>query len=150
MYSTYSFEDLACTLRHPSAGVFNLQGAGAGTITFAMTNDVTEHEVAAAIEGDAPDVRLLASRNDRYNTIFIINYNPQSAEDLTATLRFKAAREGVTKMRVYRVDEAMMWDDESFELIPTEDRIVYLHEDLHFSVYLPANGVVMVSFDYDV
>lgn len=47
MYSTYSFEDLACTLRHPSAGVFNLQGAGTGSITFAMTNDVTEHETAA-------------------------------------------------------------------------------------------------------
>ena len=46
-YSTYAFEDVSCVLRHPSVGSFAVNGAGVGSITFAMTNDVTEHETAA-------------------------------------------------------------------------------------------------------
>jgi len=46
-YGTYSFEDISCTLKHPSIGVFDVNGAGVGSITFAMTNDVTEHENGA-------------------------------------------------------------------------------------------------------
>ena len=46
-YSTYAFQDLSCTIRHPSVGSFDVNGEGVGSITFAMTNDTTEHEVAA-------------------------------------------------------------------------------------------------------
>ena len=116
---------------------------------YTMLYTMAENEVKANIE-NCEDIRILSSKNDRYNTIFMTNYNPQSAEDLTVTLDFKNAREGVTNMRVYRLDEDMMWDDDTLELIPTEDRIIYLHEDFHFSVYAPENSVVMIIFDYDV
>ena len=116
---------------------------------YTMLYSMAENEVPARVE-DCENIRILASRNGRYNTIFMTNYNSESAEDLTITLRFKDAREGKTKMRVYRIDEDMMWDDDIFELIPTENRVVYVHGDYHFSVYVPANGVVMVVFDYDV
>ena len=46
-YSTYAFEDLSCIIKHPSVGTFNPQGEGFGSITFAMSGDVTAHDVAA-------------------------------------------------------------------------------------------------------
>ena len=46
-YTTYAFEDLSCVIKHPSAGQFDLQGTGAGSITFAMANDVSAHDLAA-------------------------------------------------------------------------------------------------------
>ena len=116
---------------------------------YAMLYAMAENEVAVNFT-DCKDVRMLASCNDRYNTIFITNYNCELAEDLTVTIDFKNSRKGITKMKVWRVDEDMMWDDDTLELIPTEERILYLHEDFHFSVFAPANSVVMIAFDYDV
>ena len=46
-YSTYAFEDLSVTLSHPSVGQFLFQGTGIGSITFAMANDSSSHDVAA-------------------------------------------------------------------------------------------------------
>jgi len=47
MQSTYSFEDLFVTLTHRAMGQLTLQGAGIGSITFAMANDVSSHDLAA-------------------------------------------------------------------------------------------------------
>jgi len=114
---------------------------------YAMLYAMAENEVAALIEEG--DVKLIAARDDRYNTIFMTNYNPQSGEDLTVSLKFKNAREGIANMKIYRIDEQQWWDDDAFELIPTENRTVYLHEDFHFDLYAPANSVIMAVFDYD-
>lgn len=46
-YTTYAFEDVSCTIKHPSVGVVNANGEGVGSITFAMANDVSSHDVAA-------------------------------------------------------------------------------------------------------
>lgn len=116
---------------------------------YTMLYSMAENEVAVNVT-DYANVRMLASCDDRYNTIFLTNYNRESAEDITVTINFKNACEGITKMRVYRIDEDMMWDDYTLELIPTEERVVYVHEDFHFSIYAPANSVVMVIFDYDL
>jgi len=117
-----------------------------------MLYNMAEREVATAIESDGGEnIRVLVSHDDRYITIFLLNYNMGDPDDgdCTMTLKFKDAREGKTNMRVCRIDEDMRWCDDTFELIPTENRTVYLHEDFHFSVYVPANSVVMVRFDYD-
>jgi hypothetical protein len=47
MYSTYGFEDLSVVISHKAMGQLTLQGAGVGTITFAKSNDVSTHDVAA-------------------------------------------------------------------------------------------------------
>ena len=116
---------------------------------YAMLYSMADGEVAASVE-NYENLRLLASANDRYATVFLTNYSPESAEDITVTLDFANAREGIAKMNVYRIDDSLMWDDDTLELVPTEDRRVYLHPDFHFSVYAPANSVVMIKFDYDV
>lgn len=46
-YSTYAFEDVDVIVSHPSVGSFNFNGAGMGSITIAMSNDVSSHDVAA-------------------------------------------------------------------------------------------------------
>ena len=116
---------------------------------YAMLYAMAKNEVSAKVE-DYANVKMLASCDNRYTTIFLTNYNPKSAEDLSVTFDFKNSREGKTNLKVYRLDEDMMWDDESLELLPTEDRTVYVHADFHFSVYVPADSVVMIVFDYDI
>lgn len=118
---------------------------------YSMLYTMAENEVAANIE-NCENIRINASCDNRYNTIFLTNhnYNSDSAEDLTMSLKFKNAREGKTNMKVCRIDEDMMWDDDTFELIPTENRTVYVHGDFHFDIYVPANSVVMITFDYDI
>lgn len=46
-FSTYSFEDVTCSLQHPGVGAASTTGAGMGSISVAMANDKTEHDVAA-------------------------------------------------------------------------------------------------------
>lgn len=45
--TTYSFEDVAVALSHPSYGQYVAQGVGIGTITVTMSTDRTAHDVAA-------------------------------------------------------------------------------------------------------
>jgi hypothetical protein len=47
MNSTYSFEDMAVVISHPGVGQLSLQGEGLGSITFAMSNDISQHDLAA-------------------------------------------------------------------------------------------------------
>ena len=47
MNSTYSFEDLAVVFSHPGVGQIALQGEGLGSITFVMTNDISQQDLAA-------------------------------------------------------------------------------------------------------
>lgn len=44
---TYSFEDTAMSISHPSYGSFSAFGTGIGSIAVAFNNDVTTHTVAA-------------------------------------------------------------------------------------------------------
>ncbi|MCL1859713.1 MAG: glycosyl hydrolase [Oscillospiraceae bacterium] len=119
---------------------------------YSMLYFMAENEVAANIENaeECKNIRINASYNDRYNTIFITNYNSESTEDLTMTMQFKNAREGTAKMIIYRIDENKNWDGDKFELIPAENRTVYVHGDFHPSLYIPKDSVVMIVFDYDV
>jgi hypothetical protein len=116
---------------------------------YAMLYSMAENEAAVKTDENA-DLRILASYGVRYSTIFMTNYNPVSAEDLTVSFKFANARESTAKMTVCRIDENPKWNSEKLELIPVEERLVYVHEDFHFSVYAPAESVVMITFDYDV
>lgn len=45
--STYSFEDVTCSLQHDGVGSESSTGAGVGSITTTMTTERTVHDVAA-------------------------------------------------------------------------------------------------------
>ncbi|BDR73331.1 hypothetical protein K144316041_20390 [Clostridium tetani] len=47
MYNTYSFEDVTCSFQHQGVGAASSTGAGLGSISIAMANDKTAHDVAA-------------------------------------------------------------------------------------------------------
>ena len=116
---------------------------------YSMLYAMAENEVTAKVDG-YDNIKITASCDDRYNTIFMTNYNAGAAEDVTVSFQFNNAHEGKTRMCVYRVDDDKNWNADKFELVPTEYRTVYVHEDLHFSVYIPADSVVMIIFDYDI
>jgi len=46
-YSDYSFDDLSIVITHPAMGQLVIQGSGVGSITFAMSNDTSQHDLAA-------------------------------------------------------------------------------------------------------
>lgn len=46
-YSTYSFTDISAVISHPGVGQYSLQGEGIGSITIAMANDRSAHDLAA-------------------------------------------------------------------------------------------------------
>ena len=118
---------------------------------YSMLYSMAKNEVAAKVsDSDCDNIKILASNDDRYNTIFITNYSPESTKDLTMSIYFKNAKEGRARLKVYRIDGGMKWDGDNFELIPVENRIAYIHPDFWFSLYIPADGVVMIACDYDL
>lgn len=58
-HSTYSFEDLAVTVRNPALGQLLLQGAGLGNITFAYATDISQNDLAA--DGSVMTSKIKAS-----------------------------------------------------------------------------------------
>ena len=46
-FSNYSFDDLSTVIRHPAMGQLMLQGTGVGSVTFTMSNDTSQHDLAA-------------------------------------------------------------------------------------------------------
>ena len=117
---------------------------------YKMLYSMAKNEVAAEVNGTSyQNVRILASHDSRFATIFLSNYHPtDDPEDITMTIHFKDAREGLSTITVCRIDDAHRWDDQ-LNLIPTEHRIAYILKDFRFSIFVPANSVVMVTFDYD-
>lgn len=63
---TYSFEDTAFTISHPSVGSFDAYGTGIGDIAIEYSNDVTTHEVAA-------DLAVIVSKSAKKNATITIN-----------------------------------------------------------------------------
>ena len=131
-------------------GLFDFDGnAYPQYFVYKMLYAMAKNEVDAKVtDPDYENVRILASRDDRYVTIFLTNYHPAAdPEDITMTLNFKNAREGFAKMTVCRIDDDKRWDH--LNLIPTESRNAYILDDFRFSIFVPAHSVVMVTFDYD-
>ena len=64
--STYSFEDIDFTIKHPDVGSFSANGEGLGDITVTWTNDRTAHDVAG-------DGSTMVSKIRTYNGTWTIN-----------------------------------------------------------------------------
>jgi hypothetical protein len=131
-------------------GLFDLDGKPRPQyFMYSMLYSMAKNEVAARVE-NYENVRILASRDDRYTTVFLTNYHINRPEDVIMCLYFKNAPEGKARMTVCRVDNDMRWDSDRLELIPTESRTTYIHHDFKFFILVPADSVVMVTFDYDI
>jgi hypothetical protein len=131
-------------------GLFDMDGKPRPQFfMYSMLYSMAKTEVAAKVD-DYENVRILASRDDRYVTIFLTNYHVERTEDITMTFFFKDAPVGKARMTVHRIDNDKKWDSENLKLIPTESRIVYTHDDFWFSLLVPADSVVKVTFDFDV
>ena len=131
-------------------GLFDMDGRPRPQyFMYSMLYSMAKNEVSAKAE-NFDNIRILASRDDRYVTIFLTNYHHDTTEDVTLSLYFNHAPQGKARMTVYRIDDQMKWDDDHFKLISTENRIAYIHDDFWFSLFVPAESVVMVRLDYDI
>ena len=130
-------------------GLFDLEGKPRPQFfMYAMLHAMAKTEVASKVD-NAENIRLLSSVDDRYVTLFLTNYHPEATENLTLSVYFKNAPQGMTRMKVFRIDDQKSWDNERLQLIPVENRLVYVHDDFWFSLFVPEDSVVMVTFDYD-
>ena len=130
-------------------GLFSMDGKPRPQyFLYSMLYAMAKTEVAAKVDSYV-NVRMLASRDERYVTVFLTNYHPEQTEDITLSVYFKNAPQGKTRMTVQRIDDAKQWDNDHHRLTPVEDRTVYVHDDFWFSLFVPADSVVMVTFDYD-
>ena len=131
-------------------GLFDLEGNPRPQFfMYSMLSSMAKTEVASKVANNE-NIRLLSSFDDRYVTLFLTNYHPEATENITLSVYFKNAPQGKTRMKVYRIDDKKSWDSNHFQLIPIENRIVYVHDDFWFSLFVPDDSVLFVTFDYDV
>ena len=131
-------------------GLFDMDGKPRPQFfMYAMLYAMAKKEVAAKVE-DNENIRMLASCDDRYTTLFLTNYHPEETEAVTLSIYFKNARQGLTRMKVYRIDEQKRWDNDRFQLVPVENRSVYVHDDFWFSILAPEDSAVLIIFDYEL
>ena len=91
-----------------------------------------------------------ASTGDDKMSVFLTNFAERGGVDLAAMFQFENACEGIYRLKVYKIDEtaaAQMKTARMTELPPAEDRIVYVHPDFHFHVYIPAGTVALVRLE---
>ena len=130
-------------------GLFDLDGNPRPQFfMYSMLSSMAKTEVASNVENNE-NIRLLSSFDDRYVTLFLTNYHPEETENTTLSLYFKNAPQGLTRMKVYRIDDHKSWDNSRYQLIPIENRIVYVHDDFWFSLFVPEDSALLVTFDYD-
>lgn len=80
--TTYSFQDVTCSLQHPSVGAASTTGAGMGSITISMATTRTVHETAAdgsvmpsKIAGDSGTIALQVQQTSDLNNWLLKYYN---------------------------------------------------------------------------
>ena len=82
MYNVYSFEDVTASFEHPGVGAASTTGAGIGSISIAMANDKTVHDVAAdgvvmisKIAGSNGTIAVSVQQTSQIHKYFLKWYN---------------------------------------------------------------------------
>lgn len=138
--TTYSFEDVICTLNHPSVGSKSTKGAGLGSITTSMANDRTAHDVAA--DGSV----MITKKISRNGTISIdMQQTSQLHKWLLKTYNYvdNAATSEWARMTITinsnELDESVTCTNVAFQKIPDKP---YQAEGQHVTWILMAAKIV--------
>ena len=94
----------------------------------------------------------LTSKTSKALSVFLVNYAEKGAVDAVAQLQFVNAPVGVYRLNIYKIDndaaakmKAAAPDFPMRDLPPAESRIVYVHPDFHFDVFIPADSVMLIQ-----
>ena len=79
---TYSFEDTSVVLSHPNFGSYTAYGTGIGDISITMSNDITQHDIAA-------DLAVVVTKSVKRNGN--VNFNVLQSSDFNTWLKKWAA-----------------------------------------------------------
>jgi len=104
-------------------------------------------EMRLSATSDDAALRLLAARGEGKVSAFVANFDLQQSRDLLLTLRLPHLQPGVKTLRIYRLDDARRWDEETLEMRPLEEREVDTSEEYRCSLYCPADSVVLVELE---
>ena len=130
-------------------GLINLDGkVKPQYFVYKLLYDLTGKRVV--LNGTNNILQGLASRGEcGALSIFLVNYAEKGTPDCIARYQFEDAPAGVYRMNVYKIDEittAAMKAVCTRELLPSESRVVYVHPDFQFDVYIPGDTVALVQF----
>jgi len=126
-------------------GLFDLNGVPRPQyFVYDMLKKLAPCRVAVNVKCDT--LYMIASRDkDKRVTIFTSNYAVAGAQDAILKFQSRGMPEGIYRMHVNRIDSERKWD--KTKLIPVEDRVTYVHDDFHFTVFAPKNSVLFIEFN---
>jgi hypothetical protein len=110
-----------------------------------MLSQLGETRVSASSGGAG--VRVLAGKEEGKVSLLVANFDLQQSRDVLLTLRFPNLPPGVKTLRVYRVDAARRWGEQTLEMRPLEQREVDTSEGYRCSLYCPADSVALVELE---
>lgn len=112
---------------------------------YQMLTRIGEERVAAgSAEGE---VRVLAGTGQRATSALIVNFGLSASQDRVVGLRFRHLRKGHQRLVVYRVDATRRWSPDTMELVPIEQREVFVEREYRCQVYSPADSVALVRLE---
>ena len=130
-------------------GLFDLDGKTRPQyFVYNMLYSMTGRRVGLCGTDDV--IRGLASMANDTMSVFLTNFAERGTPDCVAQFQFENAPEGIYRLKVFKIDDnsaALMMAGRMLELPPAEDRMVYVHPDFHFHVYVPADAVVLVRLE---
>lgn len=112
---------------------------------YQMLSRMCEERIEA--HTDDPDLRVMASNDERNHSVFFVNHNNQESSDMIVSVNFSNINPGTKILKVYRIDEKQKWSSEDLELIPIENREIDTLDNYFCQIYCPKESVVFLTLE---
>jgi len=89
------------------------------------------------------DLTALAVAGQNKTSVLLVNLN----EDKVVQAAFTGLKPGLRRLKLYRIDEEKRWDGEKLELLPLEERDVYVLEEFSCQCFSPQDSVVWLVLE---
>ncbi len=107
---------------------------------FAMMGDT---RIAAHCE--QRELRVLAAGGDDGINVMLINYSEMGHCDRVAAVKIAGLSYGDAELRLYRIDGAHRWTEDTLEMAPVEVRTTWTGEEFECHVAMPAGSVALLQ-----
>lgn len=94
-----------------------------------------------------PGLTTLATRENGQISAVVVNYDANESQDRIFKIHFSNLKPGVRRLKVYRIDDANRWSDETLDLSVIEERRIDALADFEYQFFSPADSVLWVTLD---
>jgi hypothetical protein len=112
---------------------------------YQMLSRLGEERLAAS--SDETDITVWAGRSEGRIAALLINFNAQTARGQIVTVQFANLDAGRKRLTTYRIDADRRWDTERLELLPVEQREVFVSPAFRCQVYSPADSILLLTLE---